>query len=159
MGKRRLHTVLFIPAFLFTFILACGIAISAGADKKETKCKLDFSLKGWSAIYETASGAGTVTCNNGQTARVKIDVKGGGLTAGKSSMEGTGTFSEVSDIREIFGPYAKAEAHAGMGTSAGAQAMTKGDVSLAITEKGKGVDLGVTFGKFSIEKADKKNGK
>ena len=159
MGTSRLHTVLIIPVFLLTFVLAGGIAISEGADKKETKCKLEFSVKGWSAIYETASGTGSVTCDNGQTARVKIDVKGGGLTAGKSSMKGTGTFSEVSDIQEVFGPYAKAGAHAGAGESAGAQVMTKGEVSLAITAKGKGVDLGVSFGKFSIEPAGKKSGK
>jgi hypothetical protein len=159
MGKSKLHTVLFIPAFLLTFVLASGIAISEGADNKETKCKLEFSVKGWSAIYETASGTGTITCDNGQTARVKIDVKGGGLTAGKSSMKGTGTFSEVSDIQEIFGTYAKAEAHAGMVKSAGAQVMTKGEVSLAITAKGKGVDLGIAFGKFSIDRIDEKSGK
>ena len=160
MGKSRLITVLFIPAFLFAFVLAFGIAVSQGADKKETKCRLVFSLKGWSAIYQTASGTGTVTCDNGQTARVKIDVKGGGLTAGKTSMNGKGTFSEVSDIQEIFGPYAKAEAHAGAVKSAGAQVMTKGEVSLAITAKGKGFDLGIAFGKFSIDKATtKKSGK
>ena len=158
MGKSKLPTFLLIPAFLFTFVLAGSIATSEGAEEKETKCKLEFSVKGWSAIFETASGTGTVTCSNGQTARVRIDVKGGGLTAGKSSMKGTGTFSEVSDIREIFGSYAKAGAHAGAGDSAGAQAMTKGEVSLAITAKGKGVDLGVAFGKFSIEPADRKSG-
>jgi len=154
MGKNTLLTVLFIPAVLFAFLIA-GTTISEGADKKETKCKLTFNVKGWSAIYETASGTGTVTCNNGQASRVKIDVKGGGLTAGKSSLTGTGTFSEVSDIREIFGSYAKAEAHAGVVKSAGAQVMTKGEVSLAVTAKGKGVDLGIAFGKFSIERAGK----
>jgi len=155
MKKNKLHSLLFIPAFLFTFVLTCGIATSYGADKKEARCKLAFSAKGWSAIYETASGSGTVTCDNGQTAKVKIDVKGGGLTAGKSSITGTGTFSEVSDIKEIFGSYAKAEAHAGMVKSAGAQVMTKGEVSMALTAKGKGVDLGIAFGKFSIERAGK----
>jgi hypothetical protein len=159
MRKSRLHTILFIMAFLFSFVLAGGIAISEGADKKETTCKLEFSLRGWSAIYQTAAGTGTVTCDNGQTERVKIDVKGGGLTAGKSTMKGTGTFSEVSDIQEIFGPYAKAEAHAGAVKSAGAQVMTKGEVSLAVTAKGKGIDLGIAFGKFSIDKANKKSGK
>jgi hypothetical protein len=158
MKIRKLHSVIFISALLFTFVLALGIAISNGADKKEAKCKLAFSTRGWSAIYETASGTGIVTCDNGQTARVKIDVKGGGLTAGKSSMKGTGVITGVSDIQEIFGAYAKAEAHAGMVESAGAQVMTKGEVSLAITAKGKGIDLGIAFGKFSIERADKKSG-
>ncbi len=150
MGKKGFNTLLFISAFLFTFVLSGSMTLSEGAEK-ETKCKLAFSLKGWSVFYETASGAGTVTCSNGQTARVKIDVKGGGLTAGKSSVKGTGTFSAVSDIKEIFGSYAKAEAHAGAVKSAGAQVMTKGEVSLAIAATGKGFDLGVAFGRFSIK--------
>jgi hypothetical protein len=33
---------------------------------------------------------------------------------------------------------------------AAATAMTKGEVSLALTGKGAGVELGVTFGKFMI---------
>lgn len=159
MIKSKIHMVLFIPAFLLVFFLVFGISTIEGADKKDMKCKLQFSIRGWSAFYETASGAGTVTCDKGQTARVKINVKGGGLTAGKFSLEGTGTFSEVSDIQEIFGPYVKAEAHAGMVKSAAAQVMTKGDVSLAITAKGRGVDLGIAFGKFRIDPAGKKSGK
>ena len=34
---------------------------------------------------ETASGSGTVTCDNGQKAAVKVRTKGGGLTVGKSN--------------------------------------------------------------------------
>jgi len=70
---------------------------------------------------------------------VRIDVIGGGLTAGKTTIdEGEGTFSEVKDISEIFGSYAQAEASAGAGESVSAQAMTKGEVSLAITTEGRG---------------------
>ena len=116
-------------------------------------------ISGWSVLYETASGTGSVTCDNGQSAKVKIEVKGGGLTAGKSSLTGTGTFSEVADISEVYGPYAKAEAHAGVVKSAAAQVMTKGTVSLALAAKGKGVDLGIAFGKFRIDPAGKKSGK
>jgi hypothetical protein len=159
MMKNKRYTVACIPALLLAFVLAFGIATSEGADKKETKCKLRFSIHGWSAFYETATGTGTVTCENGQSARVKIDVKGGGLTAGKSSLKGTGTFSEVSDIKEIFGAYAKVEVHAGVVNSAGAQVMTKGTVSLTLAATGKGVDLGIAFGRFRIDPAGKKSGK
>ena len=67
-------------------------------------------MSGWSAFYKRASGTGTVTCNNGQTANVKLEARGGGLTAGKSSIEnGTGEFSNVKNIEEIFGSYANAK--------------------------------------------------
>ena len=47
---------------------------------------------------------------------------GGGLTAGKSKItNGSGTFSEVGDINELFGSYASADVHAGMGGSSAAQ--------------------------------------
>ena len=77
-------------------------------------CKMKFTMSGWSAFYKRADGTGTVTCNNGQTASVKLEARGGGLTAGKSTIEnGNGEFSNVKNIDEIFGSYASAEAHAG----------------------------------------------
>lgn len=122
-----------------------------------TTCKMKYSLAGWSAVYSTASGRGTITCNNGQSARVSLRAKGGGPTAGKSKIiNGSGTFSEVADISELFGSYASAEAHAGMVGSSAAQVVTKGTVSLAFSGTGKGIDLGVTFGEFVIEKQSAK---
>ncbi len=114
---------------------------------------MQYSLAGWSAGYATASGSGTITCDNGQSARVSLRAKGGGPTAGKSKIiNGRGTFSEAGDISELFGTYASAEAHAGMVGSSAAQVVTKGSVSLAFSGTGKGVDLGVTFGEFVIKK-------
>jgi hypothetical protein len=119
----------------------------------EVKCEMTFSMKGWSAFYKTASGSGTVKCSNGQTSAVKLRAKGGGLTVGKSSIEdGRGEFSAVTGIDEIFGSYAAAEAHAGAVKSAKAQVMTKGEVSLALSGKGRGWDLGIAFGKLTISK-------
>jgi len=144
---------------LSTFLMLAGVAAFGlsfdvpAAQAAETKCKMHFNLRGWSAIYETASGSATITCDNGQTAKVLIDTKGGGLTAGKSKIQGTGTFSGVSDISELYGAYAKAEAHAGAVKSAGAQVLTKGEVSLALAGTGKGIDLGISFGRFSIKPA------
>ncbi|MBI4515989.1 MAG: hypothetical protein HY699_09275 [Deltaproteobacteria bacterium] len=37
-----------------------------------TKCTMKYSLAGWSAGYSTASGSGTVKCDNGQSARVSL---------------------------------------------------------------------------------------
>jgi len=116
-------------------------------------CTLDFKLSGWSAMYETASGSGTVKCSNGQKAEVTLSSKGGGMTFGKIDIaEGTGTFSEVADISEVFGDYTFAEAEAAAGKAAEARVLTKGYVSLALAGKGKGEELGLDFGKFSITK-------
>ena len=60
--------------------------------------------------------------------------------------------AEATGIAEIFGSYAAAEAHAGAVQSAGAQVMTKGEVSLAWSGKGRGFDLGIAFGKLTISK-------
>ena len=124
----------------------------APAQAGEIDCKLSFSMAGWSVFYKTSSGEGTVSCDNGQRLAVRISAKGGGLSFGKSRIEnGTGEFSGVRDIRDVLGTYATAEAHAGASKSTKAQAMTKGDVSLALAGKGSGWDVGVAFGKFVIE--------
>ena len=123
------------------------------ADTNTTVCQMDYTLKGWSAFYKTAHGSGTITCADGQTAQVKIKATGGGLTAGKSEIrEGYGKFSEVANIKELFGSYATASAAAGAVQSSEAQAMTKGEVSLALAGKGTGMELGLSFGKFTITK-------
>jgi hypothetical protein len=82
---------------------------------------------------------------------VDIRSKGGGITFGKTRIEnGVGEFSGVRDIHDIPGTYGAAEAHAGAGKSAHAQVVTKGDISLALSGKGEGWDLGVAFGNFII---------
>ncbi len=134
------------------FALVAPLVRAAEATKADVKCEMRFSLRGWSAFYKTASGEGTVKCSNGQSARVKIKVTGGGLTVGKSEIpDATGKFTPVADISEIYGAYAASEAHAGVVKSSTAQAMTKGRVSLAVAGTGKGYDLGVDITKFEIE--------
>lgn len=118
-----------------------------------TTCSMTFNLKGWSAFYKTSSGTGRITCDNGQKANVKVSTKGGGLTFGRSKItDGIGKFTEVSNIKELFGSYGQGEASAGAGKSAQASVVTKGEISLALAGKGTGVNLGVSFGKFTIEK-------
>ena len=136
-----------------TLLLAIALAaVAPAASAGEIDCKLRFNLSGWSVFYKTAAGEGTITCDNGQRMAVRISAKGGGLSFGKSRIEnGTGEFSGVDDIHDTLGSYATAEAHAGAVKSAKAQVMTKGEVSLALAGKGKGFDLGVAFGKFTIE--------
>ncbi len=133
---------------------ACSLVAPTPAQAAaNVKCSMSFQMKGWSAFYKTASGTGTITCDNGQSMKVKLSAKGGGLTVGKSSIEeGHGEFSAVTGVAETLGSYASAEAHAGAVQSAGAQVMTKGEVSLALSGKGRGFDLGVAFGRLTISK-------
>jgi hypothetical protein len=134
-------------------LLVLAGAVTAAAPAAAAKCEMKFVMKGWAAFYKTASGSGTITCDNGQTATVNLNARGGGLEAGKSRIDdGTGKFSEVSDIRELFGTYVSGSASAGAGKSAEAGVVTKGDISLALAGHGSGIELGVSFGKFTISR-------
>ncbi|EIL92426.1 hypothetical protein [Rhodanobacter spathiphylli] len=134
-------------------VLACsGLMLGAPARAGDISCKMTFQLSGWSVFYKTAKGTGTVRCSNGQSLNVKLRAKGGGLTFGKTKISnGIGKFSGVTGVRDVLGSYADAEAHAGASKSAAAQVLTKGSVSLALSGKGEGWNLGVAFGAFIIE--------
>ena len=153
------------PAIVFRMVL-CFVLLSAGAalgslvrgdeEKQDSKdklvqCTMAFDMKSWSAFFKSSKGEGTITCDNGQTADVRIKAKGGGITFGKSDViGGSGNFTGARNIHELFGSYAQSEAHAGAGKSAAAQALTKGEISLVLSGTGRGVDLGFAFGKFTI---------
>ncbi len=139
--------------------LACASAMTmlptrtAQAAEATVKCDMTFNLSGWSLIYKHAEGSGVVTCSNGQRAKVKIAVVGGGLTAGKYHIDnGKGEISNVHSIADVFGDYAQAGAEAGVVKSSQAQVLTKGTVSLALAGTGEGFNLGVSAGKFTISR-------
>ncbi|MEO8673361.1 MAG: hypothetical protein ABI411_18760 [Tahibacter sp.] len=129
------------------------VLASSAAQAGRIDCELHYTLVGWSVFYKTASGSGNITCNNGQSMKVKIRAKGGGLTFGKQRIDdGHGKFSEVGAIGELLGTYASGGAHAGAGKSSAAAVVTKGEVSLALAGTGSGVDIGIDFGKFVISR-------
>lgn len=136
-------------------LLACLTWLSMSAPAQaahDIHCKLRFQLSGWSAFYKHAEGSGTVSCDNGQSLRVHIRAEGGGLTFGKTEIDnGHGDFTGVYDIHEVLGHYGGAEAHAGAQASADSQVVTKGNVSLALSGKGRGWNLGIAFGAFILE--------
>lgn len=138
--------------------IAMSLATTAWAGGPDfIECEMTFSIEGWSVFYKTASGRGKITCDNGQEAMVALRAKGGGLSFGKSRIEdGIGTFSDVTDIAECFGKYVQGEAHAGVGKSSEASVLTKGEVSLALAGVGRGVDIGIAFGAFTIKPLDEK---
>jgi hypothetical protein len=138
---------------LFAAAIVAASALGSAAHAGNLDCKLSFTMSGWSAFYKRSSGGGHVTCSNGTSMNVSLEARGGGLTAGKSTIRhGEGVFSGVTTIDEILGKYASAEASAGAVKASKAQVVTKGEVSLALSGTGDGWDLGVAFGKFTIKR-------
>src|SRR5690349_484368 len=141
----KTHTRILLTAGL---VVAAAIGNTAQA---KADCKLKFTISGWSAFYKRSDGTGTITCTNGQSMRVHLRARGGGPSVGHSTIkDGTGEFSGVNDIKELLGTYVSAEAEAGAVKSAKGQVVTKGAVSLALSGKGEGWEVGVAFGKFQI---------
>jgi hypothetical protein len=136
-------------------LLAAGSLYSAHSNAAaKTDCELRFSLHGWAALYKHAEGTGVITCDNGKSFPVNIIAVGGGLTAGKYKVDdGKGKFSDVTNTNDLFGDYAQGEANAALVKGGTAQVLTKGTVSLALAGAGEGVDLGISFGKFTISRA------
>ena len=148
----RRVSLLFVTAVLFGF----PGAMAAAAESAPVKCTMTFTLKGWSAIYKTASGAGTITCSSGKTIPVTLKVQGGGLTFGKMDiLEGKGEFSALKSADEALGHFVAAEATAGAVKASQAAVYTKGEVSLALAGTGRGVGVGIDFGMLDIERAHK----
>lgn len=134
-------------------IAACLLAAPA-VQAKDIHCTLKYNMEGGGAFYKRSTGDGVISCDNGQSMKVNIESKGGGLTFGSSKIvDGMGKFSPVFDIDNLIGGYATAEANAGGGEASKAQVVTKGSISLALTGKGSGRTLGVSFGSFIITKA------
>ena len=125
----------------------------AQAHAENLSCRLDFTMKGWSAIYKRATGSGTVTCDNGAAMHVVLESKGFGLTAGKSTIdEGQGAITGLKSIDDVIGSYASGEASASAIRANAVTVLTKGEVSLALSGTGRGWELGVSFSDFRISR-------
>ena len=136
---------------LVAIVLIAAASLGGTAEAGSLGCKLKFNISGWAAFYKRSSGTGTVSCDNGQSMRVRLEARGGGPSVGKATIKnGKGEFAGVNDIHDVLGSYVSAEAAAGAVKSAKGQVVTKGEVSLALSGTGEGWEIGVAFGKFSI---------
>ena len=65
---------------------------AADKDKNggKTDCRMSFELKSWSVFYKSGKGKGTITCDNGQSAPVKIRTHGGGVSCNFGRIRGIG---------------------------------------------------------------------
>ena len=133
-------------------IALISLSHTAAADNAIT-CKMSYRLKGWSFAYKQYDGTGEVSCSNGQNARVLLASKSLGFSIGASEIEGTGQFTALKDINEIYGLFASLEGHAGVTKSGSGQVLTRGVVSLALSGEGRGIDIGVTLGGLMISPA------
>jgi len=139
--------------YLIAFFLLAGLSVGAQAHAgNELTCKLRFDLSSWSLIYKHVSGKGVVTCDDGQTMKVKLEARGGGLSVGHSQItDGNGAFTSLHSILDVPGTYADVTAQALL-KAGDAQVLTKGTVSLAIAGVGHGVEMGITLGELTISK-------
>ncbi|WP_427500624.1 hypothetical protein ACQE3E_13095 [Methylomonas sp. MED-D] len=131
------------PAFSFT---------DQFGKQKYSTCSMTYHLSGFSLGYKQYDGLGEVTCRNGQKAQVALSSKSIGFTIGKSDIEGEGHFTDVKDIKEIYGNYISLGNHFGFINSIDRQILTRGEISLALIGKGRGFDIGVTIGDLTIRR-------
>jgi hypothetical protein len=111
---------------------------------------MTYHLSGFSLVYKQYDGVGNISCSNGEHATVSLASKSIGFTIGKSEIDGTGTFSAVKNLNEIYGSFVSLEGDAGATGSVDGQVLTRGEISLALGGQGRGVDIGVTIGALTI---------
>ncbi|MBD9356701.1 hypothetical protein [Methylomonas albis] len=138
----------FIP--LLAICIGGMFFVSPVAAQPLTSCTMTYKLSGWSFVYKQYDGLGNISCSNGQRAQVALASKSIGFTIGKSEIEGTGVFSEVRNLNEIYGSFVAFEGHAGATKSIDGQLLTRGEISLALSGNGRGIDIGVTLGALTI---------
>ena len=127
-------------------------ANDVGKSGAMTTCTMKFKMSGFSLIYKRYDGLGEIHCRNGERAQVALTSNSIGFTIGKSEIEGDAVFSEVRNINEIFGDFVSMESHAGFINSFDAQLLTRGEISLALKGRGRGLDIGATIGDLNIKR-------
>jgi len=134
----------------FVFLLSTVFTSMPVAAQDMTSCTMTYRMNGWSFVYKRYDGVGHISCSNGQRAEVGLSSNSIGFTLGKSEIDGTGVFSEVRNLNEIFGHYVSLGGHAGLTGSVDGQVLTSGEISLVLSGQGRGVDIGVTLGALTV---------
>lgn len=140
---------------LVTATLLTVASSATAAAERDLSCNLTFISSEWSAVYASAKGSGTVSCEDGSSMPVAIRAKGIGLTAGKWKItDGKGKFTHVTRIEDVLGSYAALSGDIGVAKAGTARVLTKGKVSLALAGTGEGFDVGITISDFEITAPD-----
>lgn len=132
-------------------IALIGTSVAFADESRPVDCTVRFQLSGWSASYERVDGTGIVACEDGTWIPVDVQASGLGLLAAKSNVtSGTGKFSPVHQISDVFGTYAESHLHAVVGNSGSAPLLNNGKVSLELAGTDEGHDLGRGVAGFTI---------
>ena len=138
---------------MFAFLSVAALSLvwtSPVSADPSISCTMTYKLSGMSLVFKLYEGKGNISCSNGQRAPVELSSKSIGFTIGKSEIEGTATFTSVKNLNELYGSYLSLEGHAGATQSFDGQVLTRGEISLVLSGKGRGLDIGVTLGELSI---------
>ena len=93
-----------IPLALLAFgsLLLVSAPAQAGAKRGTVSCEMTFDIQTWSAFYRAGKGSGEIRCDNGQSELVQVRLRAGGLTFGKSEIQGAqAVFTGVRSIHSI----------------------------------------------------------
>jgi len=149
MNATSLRGAILVAATLV--IALVGTSAAFAEDRAGLECTIRFQLSGWSALYERVDGTGIVACSDDTALPVFVQAPGAGFTVGKPRItNGTGRFTHVRQISDVFGTYAQGDLYAGIVKSGETGLLTNGKVSLGIAVKGEGNDLGIDMAGFTI---------
>ena len=135
------------------YLLRVVILMSFSYTAQAMDCNITYNLKGWSAFYRTATGSGVLSCSNGQSANVKLNLKGGGFTVGVIDITaGKGKIFGVKNINDVFGGHFAMGVHAGFVKSVEARLVPHKTGALRMHGKGTGYNLGFDLGALKINR-------
>lgn len=141
-------------AYFASIILsAASPAWAADAPKGNVNCTMQFELRSWAAFYKSGKGDGKISCDNGKKADIFIRTHGGGVQFGKFNIaNGSGKFTPVKSIDELFGKYASVGGEGAAVKARIGQSLSKDDITLDIKGTGTGGGFGFDFGSFRISR-------
>ncbi|NOQ17399.1 MAG: hypothetical protein GQ581_10105 [Methyloprofundus sp.] len=135
------------------YLLSVAILMSCSYAAQAMDCNITYNLKGWSAFYKTATGTGMLSCSNGQSANVKLNLKGGGFTIGVIDITaGKGKVFGVKSINDVFSGHFTMGAHAGFIKSVEGRLVPHKTGVLRMHGKGTGYNIGFYLGALKIKR-------
>lgn len=143
---RRLSIIAFV-IIMFSPHLTAALE----TDDEKLECRISFSSDEWSAAYARMVGQGVVSCNDGSSQPVWLWAEGVGVTAGMWKItDGKGRFHNVVRIDDVLGEYISLSGDIGISKAVTARILSKGEVTLSLTGKGEGFDVGIAINKVKI---------
>ncbi|MDO8526565.1 MAG: hypothetical protein Q7T03_02635 [Deltaproteobacteria bacterium] len=121
-----------------------------------TECQIAFHIKVRAELLQSGKGEGNLTCDNGESLPVIVKTAGSWIVISKSKIaEGSGVFSRVSSIQQLFGLYTPTRIDQIQAGPSPSNVVWHKDISLTfdVTDQ---KELSYTRGQFKILPAKKK---